>query len=137
MYQLTDNEDCILNVATGTQIPRGHWMWEEYDAWLAQGNTPDPMPTPAFDLHEHVRKCAYAWMDDVVQGKDYDNIYTCASYATSTIPEFKADADALVAWRDAVVLRLYQLRDEPPQGVDSWEEVKPLLPQPEAFGWSS
>lgn len=43
MYQLTENPDVILCVDTGANIPRGHWMWADYQRWLDDGNTPLPL----------------------------------------------------------------------------------------------
>ncbi|MFE3968387.1 DUF4376 domain-containing protein [Stenotrophomonas sp. YIM B13575] len=33
----------ILCVDTGANIPRGHWMWVDYQRWLDDGNTPLPL----------------------------------------------------------------------------------------------
>ncbi len=41
MYKLTQNPDRILR--DGTTIPRGHPLWADYEAWLAEGNTPEPV----------------------------------------------------------------------------------------------
>lgn len=43
MYQLTENPDMILCIDTGANIPRGHWMWADYEKWLGEGNTPLPL----------------------------------------------------------------------------------------------
>lgn len=43
MYELTNDPDVILNTETGAFIPRGHRMWDEYEAWLAAGNV---IPVP-------------------------------------------------------------------------------------------
>ncbi|WP_353086606.1 DUF4376 domain-containing protein [Stenotrophomonas sp.] len=39
MYKLTNDAEVVLSTETGTFIPRGHRLWEEYEAWLAAGNT--------------------------------------------------------------------------------------------------
>jgi hypothetical protein len=39
MYKLTNDPDVVLSTETGTFIPCGHRLWEEYEAWLAAGNT--------------------------------------------------------------------------------------------------
>lgn len=39
MYELTNAPNIIKCVETGTFIPRGHRLWNEYEAWLAAGNT--------------------------------------------------------------------------------------------------
>ncbi len=41
----------------------------------------------------------------------------------------------MIAWRDAVNQRLEALALSPPVGVTTWDQVRPLLPQPEAFNW--
>ncbi|WP_256775412.1 MULTISPECIES: DUF4376 domain-containing protein [unclassified Stenotrophomonas] len=43
MYKLTNDPDVVLGTETGTFIPRGHRLWEEYESWLAAGNT-IPLP---------------------------------------------------------------------------------------------
>lgn len=45
MYKLTQNPDLVRNLETGTDIPRGHPLWAEYESWCAEGNTPDPAET--------------------------------------------------------------------------------------------
>lgn len=46
MYQLTGNPDLVVCTDTAATIPRGHWMWAEYEQWLAEGNTPLPLVPP-------------------------------------------------------------------------------------------
>jgi hypothetical protein len=41
-------------------------------------------------------------LDAGAQAWGYDSIVSAASYATSTNAQFKAEAAALIAWRDAV-----------------------------------
>jgi hypothetical protein len=47
------------------------------------------------------------WLDTTVQERFYDNIVSACSYAASTNAKFKAEADACVAWRDAVYVACY------------------------------
>lgn len=42
MYKLTNDSDIVILMETGTAIPRGHRLWTEYEAWLADGNKPNP-----------------------------------------------------------------------------------------------
>ncbi len=51
MYQLTSSPDVILHIDTGTNIPRGHWMWADYQRWMDEGNTAIPV-VPVRSLDE-------------------------------------------------------------------------------------
>lgn len=59
MYEFTNDEDIIINTETGTFIPRGHRLWDEYEKWLAEGNTSDPV-APVLSLEEAKRALADA-----------------------------------------------------------------------------
>lgn len=138
-YQLTDDPDRVLCIATGQWVARGTWMWTIYEAWQAAGNLPLPVPplyepnTPAH--HRAIRDAAWAWMASVVQDRGYDSIESCASYYNSSVARYKAEARAMVAWRDAVNQALEAMVMNPPADVDTWEEVQALLPQPDTFSW--
>lgn len=41
--------------------------------------------------------------------RGYDNLMTLTSYTTSSNPQWKAEADAFIAWRDAVFAYAYQM----------------------------
>lgn len=82
-----------------------------------------------------VRERITMWLDSVVQAKGYDSIVSCASYANSTDPMFRAEAESAIAWRDAVYRRGYEILADIPDGVTTPDEVMALLPQPSEFGW--
>lgn len=65
----------------------------------------------------------------------YDSIETCCSYFNSSVPRYRAEARAMVAWRDAVSLALEQLVVTLPAGIETFADVRPLLPQPDAYPW--
>lgn len=44
-YKLTANPDLIIRLEDGATIPRSHRWWDDYEAWLSEGNTPDPFET--------------------------------------------------------------------------------------------
>lgn len=48
------------------------------------------------------RAAVQAHLDAKAHERLYDNGFTLASYSVSTIPTWKAEADAFVVWRDAV-----------------------------------
>ena len=50
-----------------------------------------------------------AWLDKTVQERNYDNIHTACTYATSTDATFSAEGAACVAWRDKVWRHCYDV----------------------------
>lgn len=135
-YRRHPNPDYLVEIETGATIPRGSCDWPT--EWL-KNNTPLPIPppyesnTPAH--HRAIRDAAWQWMASIVQDRGYDSIESCVSYYDSSVARYKAEARAMVAWRDAVNQALEALVLNPPAGVDTWEEVVVLLPQPGAFAW--
>jgi hypothetical protein len=46
MYQLTSDPTMVVNLDTGTWCVEGSgYLWDDYQAWLADGNTPLPATT--------------------------------------------------------------------------------------------
>lgn len=42
MYQLTENPNVVLSLATGAWLSPDNWLWDKYQAWLAEGGVPEP-----------------------------------------------------------------------------------------------
>lgn len=136
MYRLTKDPDILQCIETGAFIPRGHYLWPT--EWL-ESNTPLPVPLP-YELHspEHyraIRAAAWDWMAAEVQERGYDSIETCVGYYNSGVDRYRLEARAMVAWRDAVNQALEALVKAPPAGVETWDQVRALLPQPGAYSW--
>ena len=58
-------------------------------------------PDPAVQIAAF-RRAVQAHVDATAQSRDYDNGNSLASYTSSTVAAWKAEADAFTAWRDAV-----------------------------------
>lgn len=139
MYQLTKDPGKVKRLSDGAEIPEGHRWYDDYLAWLAEGNTPEPVGLP-YELHspEHyraIRAAAWDWMTAWVKERRYDSIETCVGYFNSGVPRYRDEARAMVAWRDAVNQELEALVLAAPAGIETWDQVRALLPQPEAFNW--
>ncbi|MET0549722.1 MAG: hypothetical protein ABW002_10680 [Xanthomonas sp.] len=134
-YQQTNFPDLVVRLSDGACIPRGHRWWAEYEEWLAAGNAASPVLVTRADLVAETKARIGAWLDEVARSRGYDSIVSCASYAASTNEQFRAEAAAAIAWRDAVYAKGYELLASTPEGVDTPEAVLALLPQPAAFGW--
>ncbi len=142
MYQLTDETDTVRDLETGMWVREGTWLWGIYQDFLAAGGIPEPVPVPAPPYepntpahHRAIRNAAWTWMAGVVQDRGYDTIESCCSYYNSAVSRYREEARAMVAWRDDVNQTLEGLVLAPPAGVVTWEQVCPLLPQPESYPW--
>lgn len=72
------------------------------------------------------------YLDTVAQRRQYDSAISCASYINSTIPAWKAQAEAFVSWRDSVftyTIAQVQLMQSGQRSVPSFEEFKTELPE--------
>ncbi|MCW1404329.1 hypothetical protein OKA06_19255 [Novosphingobium sp. MW5] len=60
----------------------------------------------------------------------YNDAAACAGYRTSTVAPWAAEAQAFIAWRDAVWLAMYQAQDQqvPEGGALSVDAVLAGLP---------
>lgn len=110
-----------------------------YLQWVAEGNAPD-QPSPSFaEIVQALMPGVQAWMEGVVRANGYDSVISCASYANSGVPQWKADALAVIAWRDAVWQAAYAWQEgangQLPATIPTVTEVIAQLPQPETFGW--
>ena len=43
MYKLTDDPSVVMRLEDNMTIPEGHRFWDEYQAWLDEGNSPEPV----------------------------------------------------------------------------------------------
>lgn len=60
---------------------------------------PPPAPVPTVETYQ---QAIQIHVDAAAQSRGYDSGLSCASYVSSTNPAWVAEAQALVAWRDAV-----------------------------------
>lgn len=51
------------------------------------------------------------FLDSIVSQKDYKNILHACSYVESSVPQYKAEALAVVAWRDLVWGKAYEIQN--------------------------
>lgn len=77
-------------------------------------------------------------IETTATSRGYSSTVSLASYATSTIPQWKAEADAFIAWRDAVWLKaltelgkVQQGEREPPV-LEAFMEELPAMVWPQA-----
>jgi hypothetical protein len=86
---------------------------------------PPPQP-PTLDQY---RDAIQVHIDSVAKSKDYRDGFALAGYVSSTIPQWKAEAETFIAWRDAVWIAAYTLLDQhDPTNPPSIDDVIAALP---------
>jgi hypothetical protein len=86
--------------------------------------------TPSLTQADYAQ-AVQAHIDAAAASKGYGDGYGLASYRDSTVPEWAAEAQAFIAWRDSVWLASYLLMGEVVQGLKAAptiEELKADLP---------
>ena len=115
-------------VAQMVEAPHGvqpGWLW---DGAAFSESDPEP-PT-----REAYQRAIEAHVDAAARSRDYSGAISCASYVASTVPPWRAEAEAFVAWRDAVYLAAFAELDAVESGGDapSIEDFLAALP---AIDW--
>lgn len=97
-----------------------------YELFDGQGNVlvSQAMPLPTVD--DYV-VAIQSMLDTKAQERRYFGMESASTYAASTNPTFKAEADACLAWRDAVWLTAYQVLDEVTAGTRAQPTIADMM----------
>ena len=131
----------VLRLADNIIITRDMIEWEEYRAWAKNGGVPEPMivpappePTPA-EIIAQLSHAVQSHLDRTARERNYDSILSCATYATSTNPQFAAEGLACVGWRDAVWAACYSVMADVMAGNRPAPTESELLDELPAMAW--
>lgn len=97
-----------------TYVPKSSqtWVRKLVDQWIIAGNVPAlPAPELPEASQQRLTLAVQRHMDTVAGERNYDNIISCCTYATSSNPKFSAEGQSAVAWRDAVWVKCYEILD--------------------------
>ena len=110
--------------------PEGYFTPEE---WEAAHPSPEPepyVPTPE-EQQQMFTAAIQMHLDRFAQTRNYDGIMSAATYATSTIPKFRAEGQYAVEARDLTWAKGYEIMDAVMSGqrpMPTLEEVIAELP---------
>jgi len=76
-------------------------------------------------------------LDDTARERNYDNIMSLCTYATSQNSRFQAEGQAGVEWRDQVWEYCYQRLDAVMSGSQSVPTAEELVSELPGFPWPS
>lgn len=97
---------------------------------VSVAESPDPEPTP-----EAFAAAIQALIDDTARSRGYGDGYGLASYVTSTVATWAAEAKAFVTWRDSVWLYAYAIQAAVADGEANPPSVDELIGKLPAMVW--
>lgn len=92
-------------------------------------------PETAAETEVRLAAAVQAHIDATAKAKNYTGGNSCASYATSTNATWKAEADAFVAWRDAVWTSVYATMTAVEAGAETAPTAAALVAGLPAIVW--
>lgn len=102
----------------------------EWRGALVRKSTAAPMPTQ----DEYVN-AIQVMLDTKAKERRYYDIMSACTYATSTNPTFKAEAEACMAWRDATWAKAYSVLDQVQAGQITQPTILELLAMLPTMAW--
>jgi hypothetical protein len=96
---------------------------------------PAPVLAPSQDPTSAYVDAVQAHLDAEARTRNYDGILSACTYATSTVPKFKAEGQACVDWRDAVWSQCYTLLAQVQSGATPPPTVEALVASLPPMAW--
>ena len=114
--------------------PAGYFTVEE---WQAAHPAPKPepyAPTPEEQL-EAFTFAIQAHLDAFARTRNYDGIMSAATYATSTVPKFRAEGQYAVEARDATWANGYEIMGAVMSGARPMPTLDEVIAELPALAW--
>lgn len=102
--------------------------------WEALGNTIQPYAPPPPTLEDY-EESIQNHIDAVAREKRYRHGDACATYVNSPTPQWAAEAQAFIAWRDAVWLYAYAELDKVMNGQREQPTIEEFLAELPEIQW--
>ena len=95
----------------------------------------DPPPPTAEQIVAQYTAAVQKHLDDFARTRNYDNIQSAATYATSAVPKFKAEGQYAVEARDATWVKCYEVLAEVEAGSRPMPTLEELLAELPVLEW--
>lgn len=131
----------VLRLADGLVVLPHMVEWETYRAYYKAGGVilpedpPVVVPPSIDELRAQLTIAVQAHLDSIAKERGYDDILSCATYATSTNPQFAGEGQACVSWRDAVWGACYAIMADVLAGNRPVPSEGELLAELPAMAW--
>lgn len=114
MYKLT-NTTSIIRLADNALIPADsrNVDFQQYQNWLAEGNTPQPVDTETVEqVQARITQQVQERLDNFAKTRNYDNCLSACSYVASTNDKFKNEAIYCIGSRDQTWLKCAEILND-------------------------
>ena len=112
--------------------PNGYFTPEE---WIAMHPAPPPPAPTAEELQRQFTDAIQFHLDSFARSRNYDNIMSATTYATSTVPKFKAEGQYAVEARDATWAKGYEILDAVLAGQRPMPTIEEVIAELPPLAW--
>lgn len=134
MYQLISNGAVIASQDAPIEYNNAQYAWQTDNALICDTDRTMTVEfvRPVAEMQAEIVEAVQRRLDSFAQTRNYDNILSACTYASSSVPRFASEGQAAVDARDATWATLYTLLGEVQAGTrpmpESFADVEPLLP---------
>ena len=122
------------NLEVWAERPAGYFTVAEW-----QDAHPEPEPAPYVPTpEEQLAAFTYAiqsHLDNFARTRNYDGILSAATYATSTVPKFRAEGQYAVEARDAAWAKGYEIMGAVMAGQRAMPTLEEVIDELPALAW--
>lgn len=136
-YKLTQSAS-IIRTSDGACIPAdpANTDFIQYQKWLAAGNTPEPADAKTKEqIIEEYQAAVQKRLDDFAQTRNYNDILSACTYATSLVERFKIEGQYCVNARDTTWAKCYEILESVKTGKRKLPTLDQLMSELPILEW--
>lgn len=118
-----------------SEVPEGQKPNFTGYKWILLPYSPPPPPDPLAEAKMLGRQVAEYLDRKVHEDRDYDDMKAACTYALSSVPQYKAEGQACINWRDAVWVKFYEIMGAVQTGTRPMPTFDGLIAELPALEW--